>query len=93
MIGSAKVLTISAQKWTFWVNSLTSKCCAERGRNCSDSLENLNLCSTHFPQWMCQTVLRSVEKLFFFEIEKHFGKRFFLFLKNLSFLGKIKIFS
>jgi len=68
MIGSAKVLTISTQKWTFWVNSLTYLCCAERGQIFSDCLQNLNLGRGDFPQ--------QPKKIFF-------QKSFFFISKNI----------
>ena len=68
MIGSVEVLTISTQKWTFWVNSLTYLCCAERGQIFSDCLQNLNLGRVALPQ---------LPKKYFFQ------KSFFFLEKNI----------
>ena len=70
MIGSAKVLTISTQKWTFWINSLTYLCCAERGQILSDFIQILNL---------GRRARKQLPKKIFF------SKKFF-FLQKFSFL-------
>ena len=94
MIGSAKVLTISTQKWTFWVNSLTYLCCAERGQIYSDCLQILNLCrgAPRSDQFFFQksffflekNIFEKVRIWIFFRFSKFQIFRFFqIFFKNV----------
>ena len=70
--------------WTFWVNSLRSESCAERGLFLSDCIQILNLGSLYSPQWSTKKFLK--KKCFFLVkfLFQHFREMYWFLLDFLT---------